>query len=74
MPLFDPQGSKKISGAGDNERYRLLVSDGVHVNSFAMLATQLNDKIRNGDLADNTIVRIKRYITSVVPNSGKGEK
>lgn len=68
------QGSKRISGAGDNERYRLLVSDGLHVNSFAMLATQLNDKIRSGELADNTIVRIKRYITSVVPNSGRGEK
>ncbi|XP_034238791.1 replication protein A 70 kDa DNA-binding subunit [Thrips palmi] len=73
-PIMQILGSKKISGAGDNERYRLLVSDGVHVNSFAMLATQLNDKIRNGDLGDNTIVRIKRYITSVVPNSGKGEK
>lgn len=73
-PIMQILGSKKISGAGDNERYRLLVSDGVHVNSFAMLATQLNEKIRNGDLSDNTIVRIKRYITSVVPNSGKGEK
>ncbi|KAE8751185.1 hypothetical protein FOCC_FOCC002013 [Frankliniella occidentalis] len=73
-PIMQILGSKKISGAGDNERYRLLVSDGVHVNSFAMLATQLNEMIRNGDLADNTIVRIKRYITSVVPNSGKGEK
>ena len=73
-PIMQILGSKKISGAGDSERYRLLVSDGVHVNSFAMLATQLNDRIRNGDLADNTIVRIKRFITSVVPNSGKGEK
>ncbi|KAJ1528713.1 hypothetical protein ONE63_007106 [Megalurothrips usitatus] len=73
-PIMQILGSKKISGAGDNERYRLLISDGVHVNSFAMLATQLNDRIRNGDLSDNTIVRVKRHITSSVPNSGKGQK
>jgi len=63
-----------MSGNGSNARYRLLVSDGLYVNSFAMLATQLNTKVADGELDEHTIIRIDRYITSMVPNSGKGEK
>lgn len=68
------QGNKRIAGNAANERYRLLVSDGIHLNSFAMLATQLNEKVSSGELADYTIVRINRHIVSMVTNQGRGEK
>ena len=47
VSVYQVLGQKKIagsSGAG-NDRYRLLLSDGVFTHSSAMLATQLNDKV-----------------------------
>uniref|UniRef100_A0A1B6CV81 Replication protein A subunit n=1 Tax=Clastoptera arizonana TaxID=38151 RepID=A0A1B6CV81_9HEMI len=73
-PVMQILGSKKIAGNAANERYRLLVSDGVHLNSFAMLATQLNEKVTSGELADYSIVKINRHIVSMVNNQGRGEK
>ncbi|KAI5750710.1 hypothetical protein M8J77_000653 [Diaphorina citri] len=64
-PVMQILGIKKISG-GTAERYRVLISDGVDINSFAMLATQLNDIITDGTLSEFTIVQIKRYIVSGV--------
>nr|UBR27748.1 replication protein A1 [Locusta migratoria] len=73
-PVMQILGSKRIAGAGSSERYRLLVSDGCHLNSFAMLATQLNDKLTSGELSDYSVVRMNRLITSMVNNGGRGEK
>lgn len=73
-PIMQILGSKKIQGSGTNDRYRLLVSDGKHSHSFAMLATQLNQKLIDGELCDYTVVKIDRFITSVLNNAGKGEK
>ncbi|GFG29461.1 hypothetical protein Cfor_05456, partial [Coptotermes formosanus] len=68
-------GHKKIAGNSTTaDRFRLLVSDGRHLNSFAMLATQLNDKVTSGELCDYTVIQITRYITSMVANADKGEK
>ncbi|XP_026688691.1 replication protein A 70 kDa DNA-binding subunit [Diaphorina citri] len=64
-PVMQILGTKKIPG-GTAERYRVLISDGVNINSFAMLATQLNDIITDGTLSEFTIVQIKRYIVSGV--------
>ena len=73
--MFSFQGHKKIAGNNTTaDRYRLLVSDGKHLNSFAMLATQLNDKVTSGELCDYTVIQITRYITSMVANPDKGEK
>jgi hypothetical protein len=44
------------------------------MNSFAMLATQLNDKVTSGELSDFTVIQITRYITSMVTNTDKGDK
>ena len=49
-------GYKKIAG-GTSDRYRLMLSDGQYCNSFFMLATQMNDKIDNGELENFTIIR-----------------
>ncbi|XP_053609978.1 replication protein A 70 kDa DNA-binding subunit [Plodia interpunctella] len=73
-PIMQVLGSKKIQGSGANERFRLLVSDGKHSHSFAMLATQLNDKLITGELCDYSVVQIDRFVTSLLKNTGKGEK
>lgn len=73
-PIMQVLGSKKIQGTGANDRFRLLVSDGKHSHSFAMLATQLNDKLITGELSDFSVIQIDRFITSVLKNNEKGEK
>ncbi|KPJ03587.1 Replication protein A 70 kDa DNA-binding subunit [Papilio xuthus] len=71
-PVMQILGNKKIQGSGANERFRLLVSDGKHSLSFAMLATQLNDKLKTGELSDYSVVQVDRFITSVIkPNAEK---
>lgn len=74
-PVVQILGSKRISGGGEqSERFRMLISDGQNLYSFAMLATQLNDLHHAGQLAEFTVIRIDRYITSVVNRNEKGEK
>lgn len=74
-PVVQILGSKRIAGGGEqSERYRLLISDGQNLYSFAMLATQLNELHQNGQLAEFTVIRIDRYITSVVNRNERGEK
>nr|XP_029715959.1 replication protein A 70 kDa DNA-binding subunit [Aedes albopictus] len=74
-PVVQILGSKRIAGGGEqSERYRLLISDGQNLYSFAMLATQLNELHHKGELAEYTVIRIDRYITSVVNRNEKGEK
>lgn len=74
-PVVQILGSKRIAGGGEqSERYRLLISDGHNLYSFAMLATQLNELHQNGQLAEYTVIRIDRYITSVVNRNERGEK
>lgn len=72
-PVLQILGTKKIAG-GESERYRLLVSDGKYLNSFAMLATQLNSMQREDKLKENTIVRVDRYTTSMVNKTDKADK
>ncbi|XP_069686364.1 replication protein A 70 kDa DNA-binding subunit isoform X2 [Periplaneta americana] len=74
-PVMQILGHKKIAGtSASSDRFRLLVSDGKHLNSFAMLATQLNDKVTSGELCDFTVIQITRYITSMVSNADRGDK
>uniref|UniRef100_A0A182VRB5 Replication protein A subunit n=1 Tax=Anopheles minimus TaxID=112268 RepID=A0A182VRB5_9DIPT len=74
-PVVQILGSKRIAGSGEqSERFRLLISDGNSLYSFAMLATQLNDLQKQDKLPQYTIIRIDRYTTSVVNRNEKGEK
>ncbi|XP_071448452.1 replication protein A 70 kDa DNA-binding subunit [Hetaerina americana] len=73
-PIVQVLGSRKIVGNEASDRYRLLISDGVNVLSFAMLGTQLNEKVVSGELSNNTIIKINHHITSLVNNSAKGQK
>lgn len=70
------QGHKKLTGNTSSDRYRLLISDGLYSNSYAMLATQLNHMVENKQLEEFTIIRVNRLLTSMVNNNNqqKGEK
>ncbi|KAL6523631.1 Replication protein A 70 kDa DNA-binding subunit A [Orobanche gracilis] len=56
----------KLTGS-TQERYRLLLSDSVTAQQ-AMLATQLNDRVRSGLVRKGSIVQITEYICSTVQN------
>lgn len=69
-PVLQILSMKKIP-SGVQERYRLLVSDGQWSSSFAMLATQLNSLVSNGEITNNCIIRMKRYICNTVQDNKK---
>lgn len=62
-------------GKGNADRYRVLISDGVYCNSFAMLATQLNPMVENNQLAEFSVIRVNRHLTSLVNHqNNEGQK
>lgn len=71
-PVLQILGTKKITG-GETDRLRLLISDGKFINSYSMLATQLNHLHAEGKLSEYTIVRVDKYITSVVNGKDAGK-
>lgn len=73
-PVVQILGCKKIPGSeGAADRYRLLVSDGKYMITFAMLAAQLNNVVASDKLPTNTIIVIRRYITSNIQTNNKSE-
>ena len=69
-PLVQVLGYKAMQGSGQ-ERYRLLLSDGLYTNSFSMLATQLNNMIHDKQLEMFTIIKVKKQVCNHVPNQSK---
>ena len=69
-PVVQVLGHKAIQGSGQ-ERYRLLLSDGLYTNSISMLATQLNNMIHDKQLEMFTIIKLKKQICNQVPNQSK---
>lgn len=47
------------------DRYRIIISDGVHFVQ-AMLATQLNDLVANGDITKNSVVVVDKLTCNFV--------
>ncbi|KAH8359920.1 hypothetical protein KR093_009579, partial [Drosophila rubida] len=74
QPVLQILGIKRINTNSDQERYRLLMSDGKYYNSYAMLASQLNEMQHKGLLNENTIVRLDKYMTSMVGKEGSGKR
>lgn len=72
-PILQVLGSKRIAG-GNAERYRLLLSDGQYLQSFSMLSTQLNHLVTEGQLSENTIIKVQQHITSVVNKNENDER
>ncbi|XP_072930911.1 replication protein A 70 kDa DNA-binding subunit-like [Epargyreus clarus] len=73
-PILQLLANKKIQGSEGIEKYRLLLSDGKHSHSLVMLASHLNDKIITGELCDNAVVQINRFVTKLLNIVGKGER
>lgn len=72
-PILQVLGSKRIAG-GNAERYRLLLSDGMYLQSFSMLSTQLNHLVAEGQLSEFTIIKVQQHITSVVNKNENDER
>ncbi|XP_011875175.1 PREDICTED: replication protein A 70 kDa DNA-binding subunit [Vollenhovia emeryi] len=78
-PVLQVLGYKKLARTVnkegvDTDRYRLLVSDGKKLNSFTMLATQLNNLITDSILTENAICKILNYHLSSVNNGGREKR
>ncbi|RZC33487.1 BORA N, Rep fac-A C and/or tRNA anti-codon domain containing protein, partial [Asbolus verrucosus] len=73
-PTMQILGSKKIlSNIADKERHRILLSDSRNTISFAMISTQINDRIGAGATQMYSVIKLKRYITSLINSIGKGD-
>lgn len=60
---------KKLNNqsAMNPDRYRLIVSDGVHFVQ-AMLATQLNELVENETIKKHTVAVLEKYSSNIVQN------
>lgn len=47
------------------DRYRVILSDGVHF-AHGMMASQLYQLIVNSEVVENTVIRVKEYMTNLV--------
>lgn len=66
-PLVQVLDIKLISNNTQQERYRLLLSDSVNTQ-HAMLANQLNDRVRTGRVKKGSVVQLIEYICSPIQN------
>ncbi|XP_026492335.2 replication protein A 70 kDa DNA-binding subunit-like [Vanessa tameamea] len=67
-PVIQVLGISKVEGSSINERYRLQISDGKHFHSFAILATQLHQKLYSGELCLFSVVQINKFETIILKN------
>ncbi|XP_072050772.1 uncharacterized protein [Amphiura filiformis] len=72
-PVFQLLALKKLSanspsGSGATDRYRLLLSDGVHSNS-AMLAVQLNKLIDDSTMELFSVIQLDRFVCNPLPDN-----
>ncbi|TPX37051.1 hypothetical protein SmJEL517_g00865 [Synchytrium microbalum] len=65
-PLVQVLNVKAVDNTS-GKRYRLIISDGQHYMQ-AMLATQLNSLMDDGQVGKNALIRLKRYLCNPVPN------
>lgn len=67
-PVLQVMDVRQIGNAQTvQERYRLVLSDSVYVQQ-AMLATQLNEYVKNGQVQKGSIVQLLEYICNSVQN------
>ncbi|XP_046438075.1 replication protein A 70 kDa DNA-binding subunit-like [Daphnia pulex] len=75
-PILQVLGYKNLQG-DNNDRYRILISDGKYSYAYGMLATQLNHLIVDGQLENFTIIRVKKFVVNKVATkatAGKDQK
>lgn len=68
-PVLQVLGIKCIKPVDGYDRYRLLVSDGKNLHSFAMLASQMNDLIKSERLDNFCIIKVHQHTVSLI-NAG----
>lgn len=68
-PILQLLAFKRIVGE-NGARYRLLLSDGQYLNSFSVLATNLNHLIEDSKLIENAIFKITKHVTAIVYRNG----
>ena len=57
----------KVGGNQGQDRYRVILSDGQNFVQ-GMLATQLNQLVASGQIADNALIRVNDYMNNLVQN------
>ncbi|XP_028417884.1 replication protein A 70 kDa DNA-binding subunit-like [Dendronephthya gigantea] len=71
-PVLQVLGLKKVQGnQGGSERYRMILSDGIHLHTCAMLATQLNDMVVDNQLDTKAVIRLDKYICNIIHETRK---
>jgi len=59
-PTLQILGLKKVSSSG-SDKYRAYISDGQYANSFSMLATQMNEKVKDGGLETFALFKLNNF-------------
>jgi len=71
-PNLQILGVKKLpAGSGGQERYRLVLSDGVHYYTSSMLGTQLNHMVQDDMVEVKAVIQMKRYTCNVIQETRK---
>lgn len=65
-PIVQIVQAKAIE-TGEQVRWRIVVSDGLHVMQ-AMVVTQLNSMLENGDVGKGSIIRVERFAMNTIQN------
>ena len=68
-PVIQLLSIKKVqpTGASSTDRYRVIVSDGVHFMQ-SMLATQMNPQIENDTIGRHSVIQLDKFIVNFVQN------
>jgi len=71
-PNLQILGVKKLpAGSGGQERYRLVLSDGVHYYTSSMLGTQLNQMVQEDMVEVKAVIQMDRYTCNVIQETRK---
>lgn len=71
-PIVQILGIKKLAaGPGGQDRYRLVLSDGIDFYTSAMLGTQLNDMVHDDMVEVKAVIQMNRYTCNVVQKTRK---
>lgn len=66
-PVLQVLGTIEVSVTGhEEERYRVVLSDGQYSQSFAVLSIHLSHLVKSGELPVYSIIRLKQHITTIV--------
>lgn len=71
-PNLQILGVKKLpAGTGGQERYRMVLSDGVHYYTSSMLGTQLNHMVQEDMVEVKAVIQMNRYTCNVIQETRK---